>query len=292
MWFVKRRDEGQGNRRRGGPRDPLLMVNARGSDRGRDRAHKIGALVLLLVVLAGSVWAAVSGAGMLGEWLFARNEHFTVRRIDARSNGALSPSHIREYGHVAEGMNLFALDIGRVRRDLESVPRIRSAEVRRDLPDTLVVRVTERTALARIAEGAAGFPVAVDQDGYVVGPSGGRTDLVLITGVSEKGLAPGSVVGERAVRDALHVLEVCDTTRLGAVVRISSIDVRQPDYLELRLASGARVLMGRDQLAFRLERLADIVKTSVELGQELVSADLTVDRNFPVEYRRAEPRAR
>lgn len=292
MWFRKRNEEWNGNRRRGGPRDPLLMVNARGSDRGRDRAHKIGAIVVLLVAGAGSVWAAVSGAGLLGEWLFARNDHFTVRRVDVRSNGRLQPSHIREYGHVAEGMNLFGVSIDQVRRDLESVPLIRSAEVQRDLPDTLVVRVTERTALARIAEGAAGFPVAVDQDGYVLGPSLGRTDLVLISGLSEKGLAPGSVVRERAVLDALNVLEVCDTTKLGSVVRIASIDVRNPEYLDIRLASGARVQMGRDQLSFRLERLADIVRTSTELGQEVVTADLTVDRNFPVEYRKAEARAR
>lgn len=285
MWFRKRKEPANVNRRRGASRDQLLMVSARNSDKGRDRAHKVGALVLLLVAAAGSVWAAVSGANLLGEWLFVRNDKFIIQRLDLQSTGRLQPSHLREYAKVEEGMNLFALNIDQVRQDLESVPLVRSAEVWRDLPDRLVVRVTERMALARMAEGAGGFPLAVDQDGYVLGPSAGRPSLPLISGVSERGLAPGSVVREATVVDALHALQLCDDSKLGAVIKIHTIDVRHPDYLDIRLTSGTRVLMGRDQLRFRLDKLAELLRTSAELGQDMVTADLTVDRNFPVEYR-------
>lgn len=291
MWFRKRRNNDNVNRRRGSSREQLLMVSARASDKGRDRAHKIGALVLLLVAAAGSVWAALSGAQMLGDWLFVRNDKFIIQRLDLQSNGRLQASHLREYAGVEEGMNLFALNIDKVRQGLESVPLVRSAEVWRDLPDRLVVRVTERAALARIAEGAGGFPLAVDQDGYVLGPSAGRATLPLITGLSERGLAPGSVVREGPVLDALQALYLCDASKIGAVVKIHSIDVRNPDYLNLRLVSGAVVPMARTQLRFRLEKLAELIHTSAELGQEIVSADLTVDRNFPVQYR-AAPAAR
>lgn len=292
MWFTKRKQEPAYNRRRGPARDPILQVSARGSDKGRDRVHKIGALVLLGVVAAGTVWAAVSGAHLMGDWLFARNERFTVRRLDLSSSGRLQPSHLREYARISEGMNLFALSLDRIRAELESVPLIRSAEVERDLPDRLVVRVMERTALGRIAEGAAGYPLSVDQDGYVLGPAAGRPGLPLISGLRERGLAPGSVVREEAVLDALALLQICDSTKLGSVVRVASVDVGNPNYLDVRLAGGPRVTMGRDQLPFRLEKLADILRTSAELNQTVVAVDLTVDRNFPVEYGRAEARAR
>lgn len=292
MWFRKSKSDDRMNRRRGSPRDPILMVNARASGKSRDRVHKIGAIVVLLVAAAGTVWAAVSGAGLLGEWLFARNEKFTIRRLDLQSNGRLQASHLREYAQVEEGMNLFALDIARMRQDLESVPLIRTAEIRRDLPDRLVVRVTERTALARIAEGAAGYSLAVDRDGYVLGPSAGKQNLPLISGLTERGLAPGSMIREMAVLDAINALEICDSTKLGAIVKIHTIDVRKPEYLDVRLASGARVQLGRDQLRMRLDKLAEMIRTSAEIGQEIVTADLTVDRNFPAEYRKQDSRAR
>ncbi len=285
MWFRKRKVESNQNRRRGSSRDQLLMVSARASDKGRDRVHKIGAIVLLLVAVAGSVWAAVSGAHRLGEWLFVHNDKFTIQHLDLQSTGRLQPSHLREYARVEEGLNLFALDIDQIRQDLESVPLVRSAEVWRDLPDRLMVRVTERTALARIAEGAGGFPLAVDEDGYVLGPSAGRAGLPLIGGLSERGLAPGSVVREGAVLDALQMLHLCDASKLGTIIKFHTIDVRQPDYLDVRLTSGARIQMGRDQLRMRLEKLADLLQTSAAMNQEIVTADLTVDRNFPVQYR-------
>lgn len=46
--------------------------------------------------------------------------------------------------------NLFALDLARIKRDLELAPAIQSAAVERVLPHTLKIRVTEREPVAQI----------------------------------------------------------------------------------------------------------------------------------------------
>lgn len=279
------------NFRKSRPRGTSLAVSARGA-KGRNRMHKIGALLVLAVAVAGSIWAAVAGISRAGEHLFSQNERFTITQIELTTNGTLPLSNLREYAGVTEGQNLFAIDIQQIARNIERTPRVRSAEVRRVLPDKLVIRVQERTALARIAEGATGLPMAVDREGYVLGPSAGR-GLPIISGVSESGLAPGSIVRDAKTLDALHALEVCEQTKLGALLRIQAISVKHPDYLDLALASGARVDLGRERIAWRLEKLADLIATHRELGMELEYADLTVDRNFPVRTRPlTEARAR
>lgn len=272
------------NQRRGEPRGHLLQVSGRGGDKSRDQAHKFGALVLLLAAVGAVVWATVAGTEVLGSLLFSENVRFTIRKLDVQSNGRLRPENLREYGKVAEGQNLFAIDIAQIRANLESVPLIRRAEIKRDLPDTLVIRVMERTALARLAEGAGGHPMAVDRDGYVLG-LGRQSNLPLITGASERGLGPGSVLRERAVLDALDVLDICDTTKLGSVVHIQAMDVRESDRLTLYLAGGEVIALGRDQLKARLEKLADVLRTAQDLGQTVKTADITVLRNVPVIYR-------
>lgn len=280
------------NFRKSRPRGTSLAVSARGNGKGRDRMHKIGALLLLAVALAGSVWAAATGISRAGDHLFSQNSRFTITQIDLTTNGTLPLSNLREYAGVTEGQNLFAVDIQQIARNIERTPRVRSAEVRRVLPDKLVIRVQERTALARIAEGATGLPMAVDRDGFVLGPSVGR-GLPIISGVSESGLAPGSIVRDAKTLDALQALEVCEQSKLGALLRIQAINVKHPDYLDLALASGARVDLGRERIAWRLEKLADLIATHRELGMELEYADLTVDRNFPVRTRPlTEARAR
>lgn len=274
-----------GNFRRNRSRGASLMVSARsGGAKGRDRMHKFGALLLLAVAAAGTVWAARAGLTRAGEHLFSQNDRFTIAQIELTTNGTLPLSNLREYAGVAEGQNLFAIDIEQIARNIERTPRVRSAEVRRVLPDKLVIRVQERMALARLAEGATGLPMAVDRDGFVLGPSVGR-GLPIISGVSESGLAPGSVVRDAKTLDALHALEVCEQTKLGALLRIQAINVKHPDYLDLALASGARVDLGRERIEWRLEKLADLIATHRELGMELEYADLTVDRNFPVRTR-------
>ncbi len=283
-WKKKTKPKYNLNRRREEPRGRLLQVSARAGEKSRERTHKISAMVVLLVALAGSVWAVVVGAELVGGLLFSDNERFTIRRIDVSSNGGLRPENLREYSKVAEGDNLFAVDLGQVRAHLESVPRIRRAEVKRDLPDTLVIRVMERTALARMADGASGHTVLVDRDGYVLS-LGRQSTLALITGAAERGLGPGSVVRERAALDALDLLEVCDTTRLGSAVHIQTIDVRDPDCLMLTLAGGEKIRMARDQFMARLEKLAEVLKSAQDLGQSIQSADLTVLRNVPATYR-------
>jgi cell division septal protein FtsQ len=196
----------------------------------------------------------------------------------------LQPEHLREYGKVAEGDNLFAVNIAAVRANLERAPRIRSAEVHRDLPDTLVIRVLERSALGRLADGAGGHPVLVDRDGYVLG-LGRQSNLPLIRGATERGLGPGSIIREKNILDALDVLDLCDATRLGSVIHLQAIDAASPDRLVLSLAGGEIISMGRDQLKERLEKLVDVLKTAQDMGQSIKTADLTVLRNVPVVYR-------
>lgn len=276
------------NRRRDGARGQLLQVSARSGEKSRERTHRISAIVVLVAALAGSCWALIYGTEALGGLLFSQNERFTIQRVDVRSNGRLQPENLREYGKVAEGQNLFAVDLQQIRANLEGVPLIRRAEVSRDLPDTLVIRVTERTALARMADGASGFPVLVDRDGYVLGLARQST-LPLITGVKERGLGPGSVVKETTVLTALEALDVCDTTPLGRAIHIQSMDVRDPDRLNLTLSGGEQIPMGRDQLKIRLEKLAEVLKSAQDMGQSIKTADLTVLRNIPIIYRATAP---
>jgi cell division protein FtsQ len=287
----ERRSFRDGNRRRSPNRTQILMVNARVNEQRRARNHKIGAIVLTLIALAGLGWATVSGASWMGTVLYSNNDVYTIRKIDIVSNGRLKAEHIREYGRFSEGMNLFELDIEKIRRDLEHVPLVRSAEVVRQLPDTLIVRVTERAAIARIGRDDRKYFLAVDRDGYVLGPTARSPHLPVITGVDDAGLTPGSVVKESSVADALVAIDICDEPELSHAVKIVSLDVDRPDFLDIRLAQGERVLLSRENMKTKLTSLADILTTAANSGDTVESVDLTVERNFPVRYREREVEA-
>ena len=136
MWF-KRKPK---NRRLG--REQVLDVKLR-SSQVRAARTRIGAIGL------GAVFATVFGLYLLyrtGEWVLSRcvyeNKAFAIQEIDVQTDGIISVDQLRRWAGVKPEENLLALDLARVKRDLELVPLVQSVSVERILPRTLHIRIT------------------------------------------------------------------------------------------------------------------------------------------------------
>jgi cell division septal protein FtsQ len=272
------------NARRKSGRPTLLMVSARASEAKRERWFRTGALVLGALILTVGIWGLVEGTRLLGRQIFSANDYFAIRHMDLHSDGKLQPDHIREYAGLERGMNLFAVDLRRIRRDLESVSIVQHVEIERRLPDTLAIRVSERVPLARLGRDARRFHLAVDRDGSVMGPSSRSPSLPAITGVRTVGLRPGSRLNEPRVIDALTVLDLCDRTRLNQFLKVESIDVSREEVMVLTLENGEQAYLPRERIKPKLIELASVLNAA--RNRPLRRIDLTVDNGVPaVEYR-------
>lgn len=274
------------SRRRSGnswrsPKSQILHVSARAGSARKDRMYKVGAIFLLGLALAGSLWAAFIGVHTIGRWIFSENDRFTVRRMDIKSTGKLTPRHICEYARIGEGMNLFAVNLEEARRSLESVAVIKSASLTRILPDTLKVRVTERIPVARLGADDRISHFAVDADGSVLGPTFRSPTQPAITGLREVGISPGAQLTNAVLADALSAIEIIESGGYAPVLRVASIDVGQDDHLEMKLANGVRVLLGRNNLPKRIQDLVLVIREMENRGQSAAILDFTVDRNIP-----------
>jgi cell division septal protein FtsQ len=274
------------NRRRP-TREPILMVNARVAEKRQEWRHRISTIVLVTVTVLALAWGAMVGTQHLVRVLFTENDQFVITKLDCASDpgGRLKSTHITEYASLKKGMNLFGVDLDEVREDLESVPLVSSVEVRRQLPDTLVVRVTERMALARLGSRRSKLPLAVDREGYVLGPSSVSPSLPAITGFGKGAMRPGNHIRASEIRDAIQVLDICDSTRLNQYIAISTIDVGHPEFMDLRLSNAERVLLAREDLDWRLRQVAAILQTSQQGGRSVAMIDATGEDIFPVKYR-------
>ncbi|WP_460433754.1 cell division protein FtsQ/DivIB, partial [Angustibacter speluncae] len=131
------------------------------------------------------------------------------------------------------GRPLARVDTGAVEERLEQLSQVRSAQVVRDWPSTLEVRLTERVPVAAVP-GEAGFAL-VDDAGVVVEtvpepPAG-------LAVVSEETVAAG---GE-ALEAAVAVLQTMPDDLRAAVAGTSAAT---PDSVTLALTSGAQVVWG------------------------------------------------
>jgi cell division protein FtsQ len=273
------------NRRRPDRREPLLRVRARSAGPRGDRMQRTAAIVVVAAILAGVGWLFLSGARWAGRILLTENPRYTIREFDLGSDGRIRPALIRQTIGVPDGANLFAVDIHRLRAELGRWSWVRHATVSRQLPDRLVVRLTERTPLARILAPGGALGMAVDAEGVVVGPAPSPSALPLIDGMAATGVRPGAVLDGGPVADALDLLELCDATRLGQHVRIATIYVNDPETLDVRLADGERAILPRKDLDAKLRRLSAMLITirdrRLAPDPAAVVIDLTTDSSFP-----------
>src|SRR5579872_6266549 len=112
-WF-KRKPK---NRRTG--HDHVLDVKLR-SDHVRKTRMRLAAVAL------GLIFATVLGFYTVwqgGDWVLNRfvyeNQAFAVQEIDIQTDGIIATSQLRRWAGVRIGENLLALDLSRIKRDLE-----------------------------------------------------------------------------------------------------------------------------------------------------------------------------
>jgi cell division septal protein FtsQ len=191
-----------------------------------------------------------------------------------------------------------ALDLARVKRDLELVPLISSVSLERVLPRTLRIRVTEREAVAQVnvprVRPQGGIEVAVfhlDTDGYVMVPLDPRQRttplnhtndvLPVLTGVKLTEIQPGQSVESPQVRAALRLVGEFACSPMAGLVDLRGIEVGASEVLIATTAQGSEVTFGLNDLERQLRRWRKIHDQGQRQGKHLATLDLAVTNSIP-----------
>jgi len=155
------------------------------------------------IVLAGAVVT-------LGFWLWRHTQsdtRFAVKQIEIAGATHTSRAELAAITAGYTGTNLFKMDIGRVQHDLRNLPWVSRIDIEKKLPDTLRIKITERSpvALVRTHDRIS----YVDEQGVAfadLSPAVGDDDLPLIV-VDDPATPPAEV--QRTV-SFVHALRSSD----------------------------------------------------------------------------------
>lgn len=300
MNFLRRKST---NRRLG--RMHVLDVKLR-SDQARRARLRAGGLLLALVL---GVTAGGFGVWWGGRWLLDRmiyeNSTFAIRTIEVQTDGMIAPDQLRRWARVRPGENLFALDLARVKRDLQLSPLIASVALERVLPHTLRIRVTEREPLVQVnvprtdAQGnLQSLVFHLDAAGVVMLPllpqqrvqpfPAGEETLPILSGLRQMDLQPGRPVTAPTVRAALELAEEFAVSPMAGLVDLRRIDVSQPDVLVVTTGQGGEVIFSLQNIPQQLRRWRVVHDEGLRLGRNIASLDLAVSNNVPVRWLEAQ----
>jgi cell division protein FtsQ len=295
MW-LKRKPK---NRRLG--REQVLDVKLRSS---QVRAARTRMTALSL----GAVFATVFGLYLLyraGDWALNRlvyeNRAFAVEEVDVQTDGIIAVDQLRRWAGVKLEENLLALDLARVKRDLELIPMVQSVSVERVLPHTLRIRVTEREPIAQVnvprPRANGGFEMLVyqlDADCWVVLPLDPhqRTTplnqpddpLPVICGINANALQPGRRLAAPQVQAALQFVVAFGQSPMAGLVDLRRVDVSSPEVLVVTTGQGSEVTFGLTDFEQQLRRWHTIFEEGRKKGNAVATLDLAVSDNIPLRW--------
>jgi cell division protein FtsQ len=227
-------------------------------------------LVVVLVALARGR-AAIAQFGVL-----------QVDRVVVHGNQRLSKGEVLAVLNGLRGESLFWTDLDAWRLRLMSSPWVRDAALRRSLPSTVDVMISERQpiGLSRLRDDL----YLIDERGVVIdqyGPQYADLDLPIIDGLA---ISPGvGSATDTARADLAARVIVAVRSKPELAKRLSQIDVSDVHNASVILSGDPAVLyLGDDQFLQRLQSYIELAPALHERVAEMDYVDLRFDERIYV----------
>ena len=165
----------------------------------RVRRTRKAAWLIKFAAIAVMILSASASVRWVYRQIFYENSEFRLNRLQIHTDGVLTEAELATAARVELGMNLMEIDLNEVRGQLGKLPMVTNAEVVREMPDRLEIRVKERVPVAWLScpppwgaaaeygprvPGRRGWPgVSLSQiDHAIHGPASDRNDADAKTG--------------------------------------------------------------------------------------------------------------
>jgi cell division protein FtsQ len=198
-----------------------------------------------------------------------------VRRIAVHGNVRISSGEVRAIVDGLRGTSILTVDLAGYRRRLMASPWIADVALRRVLPSTVEVFVSERRPVGLCRLGGALY--LIDASGTLIdefGPQYAEFDLPIIDGLIAAPSSGQPTIDPARAELAGRVIESL-APRRDLAQRISQIDVRDVHDAIVMLQDDAALLhLGEDKFLERLQSYVDLAPALREQVSDIDYVDL------------------
>lgn len=222
-----------------------------------------------------------------------------IKSLVLATDGVLDKQWLTRTLALPARTTLMEVDLMALRARLMADPQVMSATLTRNFPDTLSVRLSERTPIVRVAPQAdpsATGPLLVARDGVVYQGSGYDPAMIetlpWLDGakIEAKSGRFQPVMGMAAVADLLGSakLEAEALYRTWDVVSVARL--ASDRVVEVHTRTGAKVIFGTAEDYLRqIARLDLLLDSSNDPSRPISTVDLSLGAQVPVTYGKATP---
>lgn len=276
----------------------VLDVKLASNQLRRRRTQLAVSIVLLVAVLLTTVYFAWRGGYWAVQRFVYNNDQLTIRDFNVTTDGVIELRHLKQWTGITEGENQFAVDLHEIKRNLERHSMIRSVSLKRELPDTLRMSVSEREpiALIRVRRNGEGRVMtwrtfALDAEGHLMtlNPAIVRREteaawqqLPWLMSTNMTDVITGPVLERPQVLAALEFIRAYRRADIRRSVEVTTINVDDPHVLRLGTTTGSEVVVLNESFDRQLARWRSVHDWLFERRHTYQWMDLSVSNNIPV----------
>lgn len=163
--------------------------------------------------------------------------------------------------------NFFSLDVRQIKTNIEQLALIKSAQVKKVWPDTLLVRFKED------------IPVAIWNQATLLNPQG---EELILSDHFDSAKLPKLFGPQKKTEQVMRQFQRFQSRLLAVDAVMVSLTMNKVGSWQIELANGWMIRLGRQQLEQRLERLIELLKI---LPQEKVAVvDLRYGKGAAIKW--------
>lgn len=232
----------------------------RREEKKRRKKIRMWVMLALLVILAGAT-------------AFGLSPYFDVDKIRAEGNTYYTQEEIIQASGLKTGGNIFKKNTGDAEEKLLSDPYFSDVDVKRDLPNTLVIEVRERKECATVPYGEE--YVVIDREGVVLAKEDRQPELTLIDGMTIKSMTPGEPLEVKEKEVFGRTMELLDLTEKEDLyfyeVHLKKNTIVANIYEDLSCKGSAEDVIKNIENGNLQEVIYDLYKKKVTKGTIIVS---------------------
>lgn len=228
-------------------------------------------------------WGLVLVGLVVGGYVLSQNLLPYINRPIARVGvqGELphvSPLLVQERLAPLVERPFFQVDLLSIRQELEQIPWVARAEVRRVWPDQIVVRLAEQIPIARWGQQAL---LNTQGQSFTPGDTGNYAHLPYLYGP------------QRAQQKVMHQYQILSHMLRPLGFSITRLELRDRGSWFLSTEQGIEMLLGRDQVLEKIRRFTTIYQKALESQRDNIARiDLRYPKGLAVAWREAAPAAK
>jgi cell division protein FtsQ len=229
--------------------------------------------------------AIVGYAGYRATALVLHASALQVRRINVHGNVRISSGEVQNLVDGLRGASILTADLPHYREKLLTSPWVSDVALRRVLPSTVEVFVSERRPMGLSRVGPLQRLWLVDERGTLIdefGPQYAEFDLPIINGLERPPSSGAPTIDEQRAALAARAIDAL-APRPDLAQRVSQIDVSDAhDVVVLLQDDPALLHLGEERFLERLQAYLDLVPTLHDRVPEIDYVDMRFEQRVYV----------